>query len=70
MKRILLSVISLLLVVSMLSSCSGRKILRTKEITDVISSTNVVLYDFVSENEISPNYVCDSQAERNLKNAK
>ena len=51
MKRILLSVISLILVVSTLSSCSGRKILKTKEITDMISATNVVLYDFVSENE-------------------
>ncbi len=57
MKRILFSVISLLLVVSMLSSCSGRKILRTKEITDVISSTNVVLYDFLSENEEFKNYL-------------
>ena len=57
MKRILLSVISLLLVVSMLSSCSGRKILRTQEITDVISSTNVVLYDFVSENADYENYL-------------
>jgi hypothetical protein len=41
----------------MLSSCSGRKILRTKEITDVISSTNVVLYDFLSENEEFKNYL-------------
>ncbi|MBR6551249.1 MAG: hypothetical protein IKT89_00230, partial [Clostridia bacterium] len=57
MKRILLSIISLLLVVSMLSSCSGRKILRTKEITDVISSTNVVLYDYISENENYENFL-------------
>lgn len=51
MKRIFLSIISLLLVVSMLSSCSGKKILKTKDIVDNISATNVVLYDFVSENE-------------------
>ena len=50
-KRIILSVTSLLLVVSMLSSCSGRKILRTKDITDKISATNVVLYDYITDNE-------------------
>ncbi len=57
MKRIFLSIISLTLVVSLLSSCGGRKILKTKEITDVISSTNVVLYDFVSENEEFTDYL-------------
>ena len=57
MKRILLSMISLTLVVSILSSCAGRKILKTKEITDSISSTNVVLYDFVSENDVFTDYL-------------
>ena len=51
MKRIFLSLISLLLVVSLLTSCSGKKILKTKDIVDNISATNVVLYDFISENE-------------------
>ncbi|MBR3789069.1 MAG: hypothetical protein IKJ86_03655 [Clostridia bacterium] len=51
MKRIFFSLISLLLVVSMLTSCSGKKILKTKDIVDNISATNVVLYDFISENE-------------------
>lgn len=31
---------------------------------------NVKMKKFVTENEVTPNYVCDSQAERNLKNAK
>lgn len=57
MKKFILSIISLTLVVSLLSSCGGRKILRTKEITDVISSTNVVLYDFISENEEFTEYL-------------
>lgn len=35
-----------------------------------VVENKIKLNDFVSENEITPNYVCDSQAERNLKNAK
>lgn len=51
MRRILLSIVALVLVASMLTSCSGRKILRTKDITDKITATDVVLYDFVSAEE-------------------
>ncbi len=35
-----------------------------------IVEENAKMKKFVTENEITPNYVCDSQAERNLKNAK
>lgn len=57
MKKALLSIVSLLLVVTMLSSCSGRKILRTKEITSAITATNVVLENKVDENEDFADFV-------------
>ena len=57
MRRILLSVVSLILVVSVLTSCGAKNILKTEEITDKITATKVVLQSGVPEVEDFSSYL-------------